>query len=209
MEEGRHNELRSRRSSAFVIVERSGARVTEGRMAQQQQQLAALPLPPKKIPRRSAAEPAEVAAPAEAAEPAEAAAPEAAASRAGGGGDSSTGADPDIGGGGDTARRRVARGAAQRAARPHGAQRRHCHRRPLRWSARCRPPQIGRLSWAPSSWSPSRRTSSGARAASSSRAKQASRGRHRAASRCGWRRGRVRGGGLRAAATSCAAARAC
>ena len=90
-------------------------------MAQQQQQAAALPLPPKTIPRRSAAEPAEAAAPADAAEPAEAAEPEAAAEQEAA--ETPATEQPDIraSDGGDTARRRVARGAARRAARRHGA----------------------------------------------------------------------------------------
>ena len=111
--------------------------------------------------------------------------------------------------------------ARGRRRRPRGgrprAQMWRRHRRPPRWSARIRPPWIGHFSWAPSSWSPSRRTTPWARAASTSRAKQASfsraqvasRGRRRVASQRGRRRGRARGGGTRAAATSCAAARAC
>ena len=77
---------------------------------------------------------------------------------------------------------RVSDGARPRGGRPRAQRRRPDRHRP-RWSARGRPPRIGDFRRAPSSWSPSRRTTSGARAASTSRAKEASSSRAQVASR--------------------------
>ena len=84
----------------------------------------------------------------------------------------------------------------------------------LRGGRLSRPPRIGPFRWAPASWSPSRRTTSGASLcwaqASFGWAQVASRGRRRARRGVAVAAGAgVRGGGTRAAASSCAAARAC
>ena len=86
-------------------------------------------------------------------------------------------------------------------ARPHASAKAAPPSTPCpRWSVSGRPPRTGvrwgHLSWAATSWSPSRRTTSWAQAASTSRAMEASSTRAQVA---------ARRGGMRAAATSCTA----